>query len=150
MNDKCEYCQIAGGYGELIKETSYWMIFLAPSQRYLGTCVVALKRRCQNLSEVQDEEWKDFVQLVRKIENGIKKAFKPTLFNWSCFNNMAFREEDPNPEIHWHFIPRYQEDVNFSGLEFHDPEFGYIPQPIKIELPPEIMAKIKQEIEQYL
>ena len=150
MNDRCEYCQIAGGYGELMEETPYWMIFLAPSQRYLGTCVVALKRRCHSLSELNNEEWKDFIQIVRKMENSVNKAFKPTLFNWSCFKNMAFREGDPHPEIHWHFLPRYQKDVDFSGLKFHDPDFGYIPQPIKRELPHEIMDEIKLEIKKYL
>nr|WP_243687749.1 hypothetical protein [Methanobacterium formicicum] len=66
MNNSCEYCQIDGGYGELIGETTHWMVYLAPSQRYLGTCVVALKRHCNNLSQVSNEEWTDFARVVQK------------------------------------------------------------------------------------
>lgn len=146
MSKSCEFCKIDGGYGNLIKETPNWMIFLAPSQRYLGTCVVALKRQCQNLSELEDEEWIDFTNILRKLEYSLKEAFNPTLFNWSCFKNKAYRDGEPNPEIHWHFHPRYQEKVEFIGLEFEDPDFGYVPQPISVEVPEEVMAEIKEAI----
>lgn len=149
MTMKCEYCE-TGGYGDLIEETSYWMIFLAPSQRYLGTCVVALKRQCQSLSELEDTEWKDFILTVRRMENSLNKAFHPTLYNWSCFKNAAYREGEPNPEIHWHFIPRYDYQVEFEGLKFDDPDFGYIPQPIARIIPGEVMGKIKSEIKKNL
>ena len=142
---KCEYCA-TGGYGDLLHETPYWMIFLAPSQRYLGTCVIALKRECQSLSDLEDEEWTDFILIVRKMEHSMDKSFKPALFNWSCFKNAAFRDDDPHPEIHWHFIPRYHEVVEFCGLEFDDPDFGYIPKPIARIIPEEIMEKLKLEI----
>ena len=104
MTMKCEYCQTEG-YGDSIEETSYWMIFLAPSQRYLGTCVVALKRQCQSLSELDDSEWDDFKFLVRKMETSVNEAFNPYLYNWSCFKNAAFRDEDPDPRFIGIFYP---------------------------------------------
>lgn len=119
------------------------MIFLAPSQRYLGTCVVALKRQAQNLSDVTDEEWKDFIEILKKMEYSVKNAFNPTLFNWSCFKNKAYRDDEPSPEIHWHFHPRYQVKVEFEGVEFEDPDFGYVPKPINYTVTDEVMAKMK-------
>jgi diadenosine tetraphosphate (Ap4A) HIT family hydrolase len=145
MTVKCEYCR-TGGYGDLIEETPYWMIFLAPSQRFIGTCVVALKRQCQSLSELEDSEWDDFKFLVRKLETSLNETFHPDLYNWSCFKNAAFRDDDPTPEIHWHFIPRYQSEIKFGGLIFDDPDFGYIPQPIPRIIPADVMEKIKLEI----
>ncbi|AIS31630.1 MULTISPECIES: HIT family protein [Methanobacterium] len=142
MNNSCEYCQIDGGYGELIGETTHWMVYLAPSQRYLGTCVVALKRHCNNLSQVSNEEWTDFARVVQKMEESLEQIFQPTLYNWSCYKNSVFRKPNPNPEIHWHFIPRYQDPVYFEGIEFHDPDFGYIPRPEKREIPPKAMKKL--------
>ena len=56
MKLKCEYCQIPGAYGNLIQETDYWQIYLAPSQRYLGTCVLVLKRHCGNLNELENQK----------------------------------------------------------------------------------------------
>jgi diadenosine tetraphosphate (Ap4A) HIT family hydrolase len=80
------------------------------------------------------------------METSVNEAFNPDLYNWSCFKNAAFRDEDPNPEIHWHFLPRYQNEVEFEGLIFNDPDFGYIPQPIPRIIPRDVMDKIKLEI----
>ncbi|BDZ66667.1 HIT family protein [Methanobacterium ferruginis] len=146
MDLSCEYCQISGGYGKLIWETAHWNIYLAPSQRYLGTGVVALKRHCQDLSQVKDEEWIDFASVVRKLEKSLDESFHPTLYNWSCFKNAVFRNKTPNPEIHWHFIPRYSDPVDFEGIHFQDPDFGHIPLPIKKEVPEEIMEKLAIKI----
>lgn len=150
MAETCEYCQISGGYGKLMEETVHWLIYLAPSQRYLGTCVLALKRKSQNLRDLDDAEWRDFEDIVRRLESSIDKSFKPTLFNWSCFKNKAYREGDPHPEIHWHLIPRYKDEVKFAGREFKDPDFGFIPQPIKQEISDELMDKIKNSIKKHL
>jgi len=103
MSMKCEYCWL-GVYGDLIRETENWKIYLAPNQMYLGTCVVVLKRSSRNLMDLKRGEWFDFVEIVKKLEFGLKRAFNPTLFNWSCFKNAAYRNNPPNPEIHWHFI----------------------------------------------
>lgn len=150
MAKNCEFCQIDGGYGQLLKETSHWLIFLAPSQRYLGTCVVVLKRQARDLSDVEDEEWIEFIEILRKMEYSVKEVFNPTLFNWSCFKNKTYRDDDPTPEIHWHFHPRYQVKVEFEGMEFEDPDFGYVPQPINHVVPEEIMDKIKSAIQKNL
>jgi diadenosine tetraphosphate (Ap4A) HIT family hydrolase len=112
--------------------------------------VVAQKRGCKDLSEVELEEWADFGLIVKKLEETLKTMFKPTLFNWSCFKNATFRSENPQPEVHWHFIPRYKEEVSFGGLNFQDPDFGYIPQPITLRLPPEVHKNLKKQIETHL
>jgi len=150
MEVKCEYCQMPGAYGNLIYETEHWMIFLAPSQRFLGTGVVVLKRHCNKLSELTSEEWDEYVKIVEKLETTLTKAFNPTLFNWSCFMNKAYRVDPPNPEIHWHFIPRYNKKIKFEGLIFEDPDFGYIPQPIERKIPEDIMQMIMDEIKRNL
>lgn len=150
MTTKCEYCQKDGGYGDLIFETDHWMVFLAPSQRYLGTCVVALKRQSKNLSELEEGEWMDFAGIVRKLEYALDRSFKPTLYNWSCFKNATFRNQEPNPEIHWHFIPRYRDEIKFRGTVFEDPDFGYIPQPVERKVPKNIMESIMAVIKQNL
>ena len=147
---KCEYCKIPGSYGNLIFETEYWQIYLAPSQRFLGTCVIVLKKQCGNLRELNDEEWTDFIEIIEKLEASLNKVFSPTLFNWSCFMNSAHRTNPPNPEVHWHFIPRYNYKIEFEDLIFEDPDFGYIPQPIERKIPDNIMEKIKDKIKKEL
>lgn len=148
MNPKCEYCQIPGAYGDLIFETDHWQIYLAPSQRYLGTCVVVLKRHCSSLREVKSAEWVEFTGIVNELETALKKTYNPTLFNWSCFMNSAYRFNPPNPEVHWHFIPRYNHKIKLDDLEFKDPDFGHIPQPVERKVPENIMKKIMDKIKE--
>jgi diadenosine tetraphosphate (Ap4A) HIT family hydrolase len=145
----CEYCG-KGGYGKLIIEKPNWKIFLAPSQRYMGTCVIAIKRHCSNLSELKDVEWIEFSRIVKEMESVLDTIFKPTLFNWSCFKNAAFRVENPSPEVHWHLIPRYKFATEFNGIKFKDPDFGYIPQPIIREIPDKVMEKMVEDIRTYV
>lgn len=145
----CEYCG-KGGYGRTILEKTYWTIYLAPSQRYLGTCVIALNRSCGDLSELENVEWKEFSVIVREMENVLNKLFKPSLFNWSCFKNAAFRVENPHPHVHWHLIPRYKDITVFNGIEFEDLDFGYIPQPITHKISENDMNIMRTKIQENL
>jgi hypothetical protein len=61
MDLSCEYCQISedlvNSSGKL--PTEY---LSCTKSTFLGTGVVALKRHCQDLSQVKDEEWIDFAR----------------------------------------------------------------------------------------
>lgn len=133
----CEY-SIDSSYGDLLIETKHWEIFLAPSQRYLGTCVISLKRDCADLKDLNVEEWNDFGILVENMEIAIKELFMPDLFNWSCLKNSVFRKDNPKPHIHWHFIPRYKDITDFESLKFEDPDFGYLAKPIDRNIPNDV------------
>ncbi|MBE2900390.1 HIT family protein [Methanothermobacter thermautotrophicus] len=139
----CEYCGLDGYYGRELARTRHWIIYLAPSQRYLGACVVALRRKCRDLSELSGEEWADFAGVLRGLESALRELFNPDLFNWSCFKNSAFRSEDPDPEVHWHFHPRYRRSVSFAGETFIDREFGHIPLPIEVKVPGPVMDELE-------
>lgn len=111
---------------------------------------MALKRHCQVLSLVEDDEWIDFATVVRKLEKSLEQTFHPTIYNWSCFKNSTFRSKNPDPEVHWHFIPRYKYPVDFEGVIFQDPDFGYIPLPVQKEIPRKIINKMAIKIKKQL
>ncbi|MGB9936985.1 MAG: HIT family protein [Methanobacterium sp.] len=138
-------------FGDLFYETSHWLVFLAPNQSNIGTCVIALKRHDGVLSGLNEEEWIDFGKTVKIMETAVKKSFNPTLFNWGALMNADYMKEKPDPHIHWHFIPRYRHEVKFDGLIFVDKYFGSMhPRPIE-EVPDnvrkKIIGRIKENIE---
>ncbi|MGC9517189.1 MAG: HIT family protein [Methanomicrobiales archaeon] len=149
MPTTCEFCEL-GTYGDYIGESDYWTYFLAPSQRYLGTCVIVLKRHCKDLMELTVEEWIDFGVVVEKFESSLDKMFQPALFNWSCFKNAAFRVNPANPQIHWHFIPRYDKTVEFMDFTFKDPDFGYMPQPVTRLIPSKVKKELLEQLKKNL
>lgn len=65
--------------------------------------------------------------------------------------NHAYREEHPNPHIHWWAVPRYKLPVTVSGVTFEDPDFG---NPYdhyrRLELPSELHQTITWQIQQAL
>ena len=116
----CESCKAASFY-----ETKFWKVSLAADQAYLGRCYVTLKRHCNDLKDLTDEEMLDFRDLVKTLENAIRKTFNATMFNWCCLMNDAYQEKNPEPHVHWHMRPRYENKINFDGELFEDSEFGH-------------------------
>jgi diadenosine tetraphosphate (Ap4A) HIT family hydrolase len=121
----CNICEFVKKGENPVFETKYWMVLLASDQAYLGRCHVSLKRHCGDLAELKSEEWKDLLILIGKLERSVKVAFGADMFNWTCLMNMAYKNNPPNPHIHWHFRPRYSHPVDFGNLTFKDPEFGH-------------------------
>ncbi|EKQ53903.1 MAG: HIT family hydrolase, diadenosine tetraphosphate hydrolase [Methanobacterium sp. Maddingley MBC34] len=153
---ECEYFERLKDhkFGELLAETDHWLIILAPDQRNLGTCVVALKRAETELSGLNSQEWADLFNVVKKLESAVKKAFNSTMFNWGCLMNSSYQKIPPCPHLHWHFIPRYLEPVTFKGKSFEDPCFGMSTMhdrrnldTISDELKKDIKAKILENLE---
>lgn len=110
---------------EIVFETPYWKVALMNQQLYLGRCVVVLKRPCGELAGLTQDEGVDFFELVTKLENLFKKTFDATMFNWCCLMNNAYQVSPAQPQVHWHFRPRYENPVEVGGQIFADPNFGH-------------------------
>jgi len=108
----------------LVHETALWRVVLAPNQCLIGRCVVHLKRHCGDLAEITPDEILDWLTIVKTMEAALRKAFDATLFNWSCYMNLSYREATPDPHVHWWVVPRYNHAVELGALTFEDPRFG--------------------------
>ncbi|MEG3224801.1 MAG: HIT domain-containing protein [Methanobacteriales archaeon Met13] len=152
MSHECSYCRKLEPYnfGDYLDQTQHWIIFLAPNQSNLGTCVVALNRHHGTLTGLKPDEWQEFTRLVESMETAIKKSFNATLINWGCLMNTFYLEGNPKPHLHWHFIPRYRNPLEFAGHTFEDPHFGYMrprpPKQISDEVREKIMDKIRSNL----
>mgnify|MGYP001571556110 len=126
---------------ENIIETEYWKVVLAYDQTYLGRCILILKRPCGDLAEISQAELLDFHSIVQQLQIAAKQAFGATMFNWACLMNDAYQEENPKPQVHWHFRPRYKKEVSFAGEKFIDPNFGYHYTPDSLTTNPHIVGE---------
>ncbi len=120
----CEICRFVNEADNPIIETKHWITFLANEQAYLGRSFITLKRHAGDLNELKEEERTDLFDVITRLESAVRVAFEPALFNLTCLMNLAYQNDPPDPHIHWHFIPRYNHNVEFSDLVFTDPEFG--------------------------
>jgi diadenosine tetraphosphate (Ap4A) HIT family hydrolase len=133
----------------IIFKSKYWEVILANDQYYLGRCILDTKREVGTLRELNEEEWEELHELIKKLEKVMMKIFGAEMFNWSCLMNNAYKhkEKNPKPHVHFHFKPRYKNIVNFAGEKFHDEDFGhhYNDEHNKM-VSPEVFDKIKEEI----
>ena len=122
----CHICSWESGNSDFrfIRQTNYWRVVLASNQALLGRCVVHLLRHEPRLSGLTSEEHSDWFSLVKSFETALHSVFNPTLFNWSCYMNHAYRENLPNPHVHWWVVPRYSHPIEFLDMQFEDPDFG--------------------------
>ena len=139
----------------LLHETKYWRVVLAPNQRLVGRCILHLKRHGGDVSETTPEELLEWLNIVRVLEKALQMAFDATMFNWSCYMNHSYRDNPPEPHIHWWAVPRYNHQVQIDNWVFEDTEFGnpydhYNMVEVPRELHNRIAERITQAIEQII
>lgn len=93
-------------------------------QALLGTSFITAKRHVEAISELTPDEQLEFFTIHNNLERAIKQTFGAAVINTSCLMNHAFREQLPEPHVHWHVKPRYKNPVFLEGYTYVDPAFG--------------------------
>ena len=114
---------------------------------------IRYKRDVGTLKDLKDDEWKELLEIIKKLENALINAFGAEMFNWSCLMNNAHKPaiKKPHPHVHFHFRGRYRNPVEFAGEKFHDKEFGHhydLSKDKKVSQ--KVFDKIAEEIRKYL
>ncbi|MBO4887190.1 MAG: HIT family protein [Firmicutes bacterium] len=123
---KCDWCNLSEEDKKyLLYDTGCWSVFLADEQDYIGRCILVLKRHCNSLSELKDNEWGELHDLICQVETCLKAVLGATLCNWSCLMNDFYKESEPDPHLHIHVRPRYNKPLILNGNTYTDSEFGH-------------------------
>lgn len=117
-----ETMQTFGYPGTLVKEYEHWVMLLKPEQTTVGTLVLVEKSEATHLGELSRESWAEFADVSRDAEAWTRQAFGAEKFNY-----LALMMKDPN--VHFHFVPRYSQPVEVGGESFADTDW-----PSKTEL----------------
>ena len=133
----------------LVYETAFWRVVLAPNQCLVGRCIVQLKRHCGDVAETRPNEILDWLRIVTILETSLRRAFDATMFNWSCYMNLSYRENPPDPHIHWWVIPRYNHPVKFGAMTFEDQRFGSpYDHSMRLDIPQDLRQQIVERLRQ--
>ncbi|MBR3247240.1 MAG: HIT family protein [Clostridiales bacterium] len=124
--ENCAWCNLTEEDKRYqLYETVFWSVFLSDEQDYIGRCILVLKRHCGSMSELTDDEWEELHKLICKVETCLKTVLGATLCNWSCLMNSFYKESEPDPHLHIHVRPRYDEPVMVNGHAYIDSGFGH-------------------------
>ena len=124
--DTCDWCSLSEEDKRFqLYESRSWSVFLSDEQDYLGRCILVLKRHCGSLAALTEDEWDELRRLICKVEACLKAVLGATLCNWSCLMNSFYKEPAPDPHLHIHVRPRYDQPVTLNGSIYIDSEFGH-------------------------
>ncbi|MBF2171352.1 HIT family protein [Staphylococcus epidermidis] len=99
-----------------IYENDYVYAFLDISQVSKGHTLLVPKKPSANIFETDEETMKHIGVALPKVANAIKKAFHPDGLN-IIQNNGEYADQSVF-HIHFHLIPRYENDIDGFGYKW--------------------------------
>ena len=103
-----------------IYENDYVYAFLDISQVTKGHTLLVPKKVSANIFETDEETMKHIGAALPKVANAIKRAFNPDGLN-IIQNNGEFADQSVF-HIHFHLIPRYENDIDGFGYKWETHE----------------------------
>ncbi|WP_420228542.1 HIT family protein [Staphylococcus aureus] len=103
-----------------VYEDDYVYAFLDISQVTKGHTLLIPKKASANIFETDEETMKHIGAALPKIANAIKRAFNPDGLN-IIQNNGEFADQSVF-HIHFHLIPRYENDIDGFGYKWETHE----------------------------
>ena len=107
---------------ELYRGKNWTIVFGDWCQEFVGYCIIGNDK--ETLSDLTPEEWKELGKIEKELERVCKKIFGATMFNFCCLMNNAYRD-DKKANVHYHFVPRYKNELKLFGKTYKDKHFGY-------------------------
>lgn len=107
---------------ELYKGKTWTVVFGSWCQEFVGYSIISSDK--ENLSELTKEDWEELGLLEKELERVCTKLFKSTMFNFACLMNNAYRDNE-KPHVHFHFVPRYKDEINILNKKYKDKHFVY-------------------------
>ena len=108
---------------QLYKGKTWEVVFGEWSQEFIGYSIISCNT--ENLSDLTSDDWAELGKLEKELERVCKKIFGATMFNFSCLMNNAYRDNE-KPHVHFHFMPRYKNEVNLFNKKYIEKTKRYI------------------------
>jgi diadenosine tetraphosphate (Ap4A) HIT family hydrolase len=103
----CELCDGEGG--SPIFRSAKWRVVRvtgAEGEAFPGFCRVVWNEHVREMSDLETADRALFMEAVFRVESALRTALKPHKMNLASLGNLT-------PHLHWHVIPRYQDDIAF-------------------------------------
>ena len=106
----CVFCadDLRPEEGELIWRGDDCRVILVNDPDLPGFCRVIWNRHISEMSELTFGERDVLMSLVFAVEEAVRHVMQPAKINLASLGNQV-------PHLHWHVIPRYQDDAFFPG-----------------------------------
>lgn len=129
----CELCQTDGG--EVLHRTATARIVLVAETAYPGFCRVIANRHAAEMTDLLPEERDGVMGAVYAVESALRDLLLPHKINLASLGNTV-------PHVHWHVVPRYEDDRHFPNPIWGSSRREADPRP----LPPDFAARLRERL----
>lgn len=124
----CELCTEAGG--KLLWQDAQCRVVRIDEPAYPGFCRVIWQAHIREMTDLNESERSHLMRIVFAVEAALRNLLKPNKINLASLGNMT-------PHLHWHVIPRFENDPHFP-----QPVWGQRQRKIQPQLKPDIDAAL--------
>jgi diadenosine tetraphosphate (Ap4A) HIT family hydrolase len=110
---RCEFCNSPGG--AVLWQDDFCRVVRVDEPDYPGFCRVILKRHAREMTDLDSTERSALMRVVFALEQGVRGVMHPYKMNVASLGNMV-------PHVHWHVIPRFEDDRHFPGPVWAAPQ----------------------------
>ncbi len=100
----CELCDSDGG--EVLLRTESLRVVRVFDANYPAFCRVIWSRHIKEMTDLSAQAQMQMMQTVFAVETALRETLNPDKINLASLGNMT-------PHIHWHVIPRFNDDLHF-------------------------------------
>lgn len=109
----CELCNSEGGV--LLWQSTDCRVVRVDDPDYPGFCRVIWNDHVREMTDLPLVERNYLMSVVFAVEAVVREMFAPDKVNLASFGNMT-------PHLHWHVIPRWQDDRHFPEPIWGQPQ----------------------------
>ncbi|MHB8382844.1 MAG: HIT family protein [Candidatus Binataceae bacterium] len=108
LDARCGICAMierirSNRFDDFVAELADSYVILGDAQLYRGYCVMFAKTHATEIFLMPSDEAHRLFEELRLAAEAIASVTKPWKLNYACLGNLE-------PHVHWHIIPRYEND----------------------------------------
>jgi len=124
-----------------VDETLLWSdafcrVIWVDDAHYPGFCRVILNAHVKEMTDLQPEQRQRLMAVVFAVETAVREIVQPDKINLASLGNMV-------PHVHWHVIPRWENDVNFPDAIWAAPRRAASSRPLPDDIRPRLAQRIQ-------
>ncbi len=105
--DTCALCQ-RSPHHEILWQDNFCRVVLLNDADYPAYCRVELVEHIREMTDLTPDDRVRTMDIVFAVEAAIREVIQPDKINLACLGNQT-------PHVHWHIIPRFEEDKHFPN-----------------------------------
>jgi len=120
----------------LLWSDTFCRVIWVDDANYPGFCRVVLNAHIKEITDLPPAERQRLMNVVFAVEMAVREAVKPDKINLASLGNVV-------PHLHWHVIPRWEDDVNFPDAIWAAPRRAAMQRPLLADIKPLLQARIQ-------